>query len=142
VKGRKRHLLVDTLGLVQEVLVHSADLQDRDGARLLLEKIKEERKARFPRLKRIWADGGYSGDLVDWVAETLGCELEIVGKPKDQKGFQVLPRRWVVERTFSWFGKYRRLSKDYEAIPQSEEAAIFATMIHLMVRRLCPPKPT
>jgi len=98
-------------------------------------------KDRFPRLKVLWADGGYSGSLIDWVKATCGWLLEIVSKPKDQKGFQVLPRRWVVERTFAWIGKYRRLSKDYEATTASSEATIYGAMIHLMVRRLCPSKP-
>lgn len=137
VKGRKRHLVVDTLGLVLGVRVHSAGIQDRDGIKPLLEKIQD----RFPRLKLLWADGNYAGKLIDWVKEKLNWVLEIVSKPKDQKGFQVLPRRWVVERTLAWLGKYRRLSKDYEATTASSEGMIYGAMIHLMIRRLCPPKP-
>jgi len=132
VNGRKRHLLVDTLGLVLMVIVHAANIQDRDGARLLLEKVK----GRFPRLRLIWADGGYSGKLVDWVKTVFHWVLEIVKRSDDVKGFQVLPHRWVVERTFGWLGRYRRLSKDYEGLPESSEAMIYIAMIHLMVRRL------
>jgi len=132
IKGRKRHLLVDTLGLVLMVIVHAANIQDRDGARLLLEKVK----GRFPRLRLIWADGGYAGKLIDWVKTVFHWVLEIVKRSDDVKGFQVLPHRWVVERTFGWLGRYRRLSKDYEGLPESSEAMIYIAMIHLMVRRL------
>jgi putative transposase len=132
VNGRKRHLLVDTLGLVLMVVVHAANIQDRDGARLLLEKAR----GRFPRLRLIWADGGYTGKLVDWVKTLCLWVLEIVKRSDDVKGFQVLPHRWVVERTFGWLGRYRRLSKDYEGLPESSEAMIYIAMIHLMVRRL------
>ena len=130
--GRKRHLLVDTIGLVLKAVVHAADIQDRDGAKLLLEAVK----GRFPRLELIWADGGYAGQLIDWVKDTCGWVLEIVKRDDDQTGFVVLPRRWVVERTLAWLGRYRRLSKDYEALPQTGEALIYAAMAHLMVRRL------
>jgi putative transposase len=102
VNGRKRHLLVDTLGLVLMVVVHAANIQDRDGARLLLEKAR----GRFPRLRLIWADGGYTGKLVDWVKTLCLWVLEIVKRSDDVKGFQVLPHRWVVERTFGWLGRY------------------------------------
>jgi putative transposase len=132
VNGRKRHLLVDTLGLVLMVVVHAANIQDRDGARLLLEKAR----GRFPRLRLIWADGGYTGKLVDWVKTLCLWVLEIVKRSDDVKGFQVLLHRWVVERTFGWLGRYRRLSKDYEGLPESSEAMIYIAMIHLMVRRL------
>ena len=132
VNGRKRHLLVDTIGLVLKAVVHAADIQDRDGAKLLLEAVK----GRFPRLELIWADGGYAGQLIDWVKDTCGWVLEIVKRDDDQTGFVVLPRRWVVERTLAWLGRYRRLSKDYEALPQTGEALIYAAMAHLMVRRL------
>lgn len=129
VNGRKRHLLVDTLGLL---LMDAASIQDRDGAKLLLEKAK----GRFPRLRLIWADGGYTGKLVDWAKTLCHWVLEIVRRSDDVKGFQVLPHRWVVERTFGWLGRYRRLSKDYEGLPESSEAMIYIAMIHLMVRRL------
>jgi len=132
VNGRKRHILVDTLGLLLMVVVHAANLQDRDGARTVFEKVK----GKFARLQLIWADGGYAGKLVDWVKDVCGWVLTIVKRPEGMTGFQVLPRRWVVERTFAWLGRYRRLSKDYEASPETSEAMIYAAMTHLMVRRL------
>jgi putative transposase len=132
VKGRKRHILVDTMGLLLIVLVHAANIQDRDGARLLLNKAI----GCFTRLRLIWADGGYKGKLVDWVYNTHSWILEIVKRDKGVKGFQVLPRRWVVERTFAWLSFYRRLSKDYEVLTETSEAMIYAAMVHLMVRRL------
>jgi putative transposase len=132
VKGRKRHLLVDTMGLVLLVVVHVASIQDRDGARLLL----AQAKGLFPRLQRIWADGGYAGKLIAWVHETCGWLLEIIKRNDAVKGFKLLPRRWVVERTFGWLGRYRRLSKDYERLPESSEAMVYWAMTRLMVRRL------
>ena len=130
--GRKRHLLVDTIGLVLKVVVHPANIQDRDGAKTLLEAVK----GLLPRLMLIWADGGYAGQLIDWVKDVCGWVLEIVKRKDNQNGFIVLPRRWVVERTLAWLGRYRRLSKDYEALPQTSETLIYAAMCHLMVRRL------
>ena len=135
-KGRKRHVLVDTLGLVLCVIVHAASVQDRDGARKLLLRAG----ALFPGLRRVWADGGYEGKLVSWVKACLGWTLDIVKRPAKQKGFSVLPRRWVVERTFAWLGRYRRLSKDYEQLPQSGENMIYIAMINLMLHRLEPEK--
>lgn len=132
VKGRKRHLLVDRSGLLLTVVVHAADVQDRDGAKLVLEKVKGE----LPRLRLIWADGGYAGQLVGWAEQVCGWSVEIIQRPSGESGFVVLPRRWVVERTFAWLGKYRRLSKDYEALPETSEAWIYAAMVHVMVRRL------
>ena len=132
VKGRKRHILVDTMGLLLMVLVHAASIQDRDGAKSLLVKAKQC----FSRLRLIWADAAYSGKLVSWVLTTCSWVLEIVRRSDDVKGFQVLPRRWVVERTFAWLGRYRRLSKDYEALPETSEAMIYAAMSRLMLRRL------
>jgi putative transposase len=132
INGRKRHLLVDTMGLVLMVVVHTANIQDRDGARLLLAKAK----GLFPRLQRIWADGGYAGKLIGWLLETCGWVLEIIKRTDAVKGFKLLPRRWVVERTFGWLGRYRRLSKDYERIPGSSEAMVYWAMTRLMVRRL------
>ena len=118
------------------MVVHSAGIQDRDGAKLVLGRLFLGE--RFPRLKLIWADGAYGGDLVEWVKRFFGWALEIVKRPKDQKGFVVLPRRWVVERTLGWLGRYRRLSKEYEERPESEEAIILIAMINLMVHRLEP----
>ena len=132
VSGRKRHLLVDTMGLVLCVMVLAAHIQDRDGAKIVLEKIR----GCWPRLKLIWADGGCAGKLVDWVKEICGWVLEIVKRPQGMKGFQVLPRRWVVERTFGWLGRSRRLSKDYERLPETGEAWVYAAMTQLMLKRL------
>ncbi len=123
---------MDVLGLVLVVVVHPADVQDRDGAKLVLESVKDK----LPRLALIWADGGYAGQLITWVKTTCNWVLEIVRRSDDMKGFVVLPRRWVVERTFAWLGKYRRLSKDYEALPETSEAMIYTAMTHLMLRRL------
>ncbi len=109
----------DTLGLVLLVIVRAANIQDRDGARLLLEKAQK----RCPHL-RLWADGGYAGKLVAWVKTFCHWILEIVKRSDDVKGVHVLPQRWVVERTFGWPGRYRRLSKDYEGLPESSVAMI------------------
>jgi putative transposase len=125
--------VVDTLGLILCVVVHSAAIQDRDGAKLAIEKLV----GAFGRLKLIWADGGYAGKLIEWVA-ALGWVLEIVKRCDDVKGFKVLPRRWIVERTFGWLGRYRRHSKDYEHLTESSEAMIRISMINLMVHRLKP----
>jgi putative transposase len=114
------------------VVVHAASLQDRDGAKLALAQLK----GKFPRLKLIWADGGYAGQLVAWAKLFGGWILEIVKRNADLKGFVVLPKRWIVERTFAWFGKYRRLSKDYETLTDSSRAMIHIAMINLMVHRL------
>jgi putative transposase len=113
-------------------VVHAASLQDRDGAKLVFEKIRGE----FTRLKLIWADGAYAGQLVEWVKNACGWLLEIVRRNQGAKGFQLLPRRWVVERTFGWFGRYRRLSKDYEFQTDTSENMVLIAMIQLMVHRL------
>jgi putative transposase len=126
--------VVDTLGLILAVVVHCAGIQDRDGAKLVLEKLR----GAFPRLRLIWADGGYAGQLVAWVATFAGWVLEIVKRSDDMKGWVLLPHRWIVERTFGWLVKYRRLSKDYEETCASSEAWIRLVMIHLMARRLAP----
>ena len=114
------------------MVVHPANMQDRDGARLALMGLV----GRFPRLKRIWADGAYAGKLVEWTRKICGWKLELVRRPSGQHTFKVLPRRWVVERTFAWLGRYRRLSKDYEELPQTTEAWVYAAMTGLMLRRL------
>jgi len=132
IKGIKRHIVVDTLGLVVAVVVHTAALQDRDGAKLVLAKMQ----GRCPRLALLWADGGYAGKLVGWVQQVCGWLLQIVKRTDNLRGFVVLPRRWVVERTFGWMVQYRRLSKDYEFHPETSEAMIHVAMIHLMLRRL------
>lgn len=138
VKGRKRHIVVDTLGLLLLVVVHAANIQDRDGAKTVLERVK----AKFSRLQLIWADGGYAGKLVGWVKATCNWVLEIVKRNAEIKGFQLLRRRWVVERTFGWLGRYRRLSKDYEGLPKTSEAMVYAAMVHILVRRLARAGPT
>lgn len=134
VKGRKRHILVDTMGLLIAVAVTGANVQDRDGAKEVF-----QRAERVDRLKKIWADNAYAGQLVEWTRVNFGWELDIVRRPEGTKGFTLLPRRWVVERTFGWIGRYRLMSKDYEALETSSEADIRLTMIHVMVRRLARP---
>ena len=135
VTGRKRHSLVDTLGLVVKVIVTAGNVQDRDGAKLLLKELAIQVDT-IKRLKLIWVDGSYRGLLIDWVAEHLGWKLEVVEKPKDQVGFQILPKRWIVERTFAWLVRQRRLVRDYERLPETSESFIYVAMIRLMVRRL------
>lgn len=134
VNGRKRHIIVDTLGLILAVVVHAADIQDRDGARLVLARIK----GGFPRLKKILTDGIYNGGIAEWAKQFGGWILEIVPKPEktEDEPFKVMKWRWIVERTFAWLGRNRRLSKDYERQPESSEALIHIAMIHLMLRRL------
>ena len=133
VVGRKRHILVDTMGLILAVVVHSAGIQDRDGAKAVLDRIKKEHPQ---RLELVWADGGYAGKLIEWVKKECGLVLEIVKRSDDVKGFKLLPRRWVVERTFAWLGRFRRMSKDYEFNTSTSEAMIHLAMINIMTRRL------
>ena len=116
------------------MVVHAANIQESEGAKLVLRRAL----GWFPRLRLIWADQGYKDHLVTWAKAVTGWVVEIVTRPEGAKGFQVLPRRWVVERTFAWLGRYRRLSKDYERQPESSEALIYIAMIHLMLRRLEP----
>jgi putative transposase len=150
VSGRKRHILVDTLGLVMGVVVHEANIQDRAGAVLLFDKVRNM----FPRMQHVWADAGYTGKLIAAVKQVMGWTLEIVKHPwsgnvwiwveKGQPapviekpvGFVVLKRRWVVERTFAWLGKSRRMSRDFEALPETSENLVYQVMIRLMLRRL------
>ena len=133
VNGRKRHIVVDTMGLILAVVVHPASWQDRVAGREVLSKLV----GIFRRLEVIWADAGYAGSLVGWAKEVGGWAVKIVRR-QVQGRFEVLPRRWVVERTFAWLGKYRRLSKDYEATCSSAEAFIYIAMINLMLHRLAP----
>ena len=128
-KGRKRHIVVDTQGLLLAVAVHPANIQDRDGAKLVLSWLL----GRLSRLERMWADGG---KLVQWAKEVGGWSLEVVRRPRQLRTFEVLPRRWVVERTFGWLNLQRRLSKDYEGLPETTEAWIHTAMTGLMLRRL------
>ena len=124
--------MVDTLGMLLAIVVHTADIQDRDGAKLVLARLV----GKFPRLAKIWVDGGYAGQVIDWAKEHGGWVLEVVKRPKDSEGFTVLPKRWIVERTFAWLGRARRLSKDYEGLAETSEAWIHIAMIHLMLKRL------
>ena len=152
--GRKRHLLVDTMGLLLKVVVHAANLQDREGVKLLLEPIK----GRFPRISLVWVDNAYTGTGRTWIKEHMGWEVEVVSHPRRPRGmwvwpgmeitpelvavferprgFRHLPRRWVVERTLAWIGRYRRMSKDYEYLTSSSEAMVYLTMLRLMLTRL------
>ena len=127
--------MVDTLGLIMAVVVHGAQLQDREGAKLLLERASTD-PALLSRLKKVWADGGYRGTLADWVAEHYDYALEIVKRPRDTVGFTVLPHRWIVERTLAWISRCRRFAKDDEYLPGVSEPLIYLAMIGLMVRRL------
>jgi putative transposase len=120
------------MGLILMVVVHAASIQDRDGAKLVFSKIRDS----FPKLFLIWADAGYAGQLVHWVQHFIGCVLSIIKRSDDTKGFEILPRRWVVERTLAWLGRYRRLSKDYEYLTDTSEAMVYAAMTHLMLRRI------
>lgn len=136
VTGRKRQLLVDTEGLLVGTLVHSADIQDREGGEWLLIEVA----AHSPRLTKIFADQGYSGEFVTTARRLFGLEVEIVKKDRTQPGFAVLPQRWKVERSIAWTNRNRRLSKDYEHTPESSEAWIYLAFIHLMLKRLHPDK--
>jgi putative transposase len=120
------------MGMMLGAVVHPANIQDRDGAKLLFEKVKD----RYPRLRLVWADGGYAGQLIAWLNDCCEWTLEIVKRNADLKGFHVLPRRWVVERTFGWIGRYRRMSKDYEELEKNSEAMIYLSMTRLMLKRL------
>ncbi len=134
VKGRKRHLLVDTLGLVLALTVTTAEVQDRDGCRLLLKKLSGSCK----KLRKVWVDGGYRGLLLDWVALHFKFVLSVVLRSDKRKEFIVLPKRWVVERTFAWLSHHRRLSKDYEVFERTSETLIYLAMTRLMLRRIQP----
>jgi putative transposase len=148
VSGRKRHLLVDTGGLVLKAVVHAANVTDRQGGQQLLEAMGDLGQT-FPRLRHVWVDSAYQGSFTDWVEQTLHWTVEVVKRPSrwrwvpaDQEppevpgGFQVVRRRWVVERTFGWLGRWRRTSKDYEYLPATSEGVIYLAMIRVMLRRL------
>jgi putative transposase len=130
--GRKRHILVDTLGLLWMVVVHSAGVQDAPGGQLVLQRlfdrIKKSVHNRWCRLKLIWVDSAY-GALVEPARQRFGWKLEVVSRPPGTKGFQILPHRWVVERSFGWFGRYRRLARDYEHTTRSSEAMTYLASI-------------
>jgi len=135
--GRKRHLIVDVLGLVLLVVVHSASIQDGAGGLLTLQKLFDQIKGsvhnRWCRLKLIWADGAYTS-IVETVRQKFGWVLEIVKRSDDVKGFKVLPHRWVVERTFGWLGRYRRLARDYEHTTSSSENMVYIASIRRMLK--------
>ena len=132
VAGRKRTLLVDTTGLVLRVLVHPADIQDSEGAEWLLANFRRD----FPTLKLIWVDQGYKDWIVEDAKTYYALTLQQVQKPKEQVGFAVQPRRWVVERTFAWLCRGRRLSKDYEKLAENSESVVYIGSIRLMLKRL------
>ena len=132
INGRKRHIAVDTLGLLLAVIVTPASVQDRDGAHTLLALLTE----RFTRIQLIWADGGYAGRLVVWAKSALHLAVSIVKRSDDTKGFVLLPRRWVVERTFGWLLRYRRLVRDHERRPDHHEAMVLWATVTIMTRQL------
>ena len=134
VNGTKRHLAVDTIGLLLTVLVTAASVQDRDAAKPLLWNLRRA----FPSVRLAWADGGYAGKLVTWARTRLKPKLtlQIIRRPDDLHTFQVLPRRWVVERTLSWITRHRRTVRDYERLPAHHETYIYWSMIMVMTRRL------
>jgi len=131
VKGRKRHIIVDTIGCVLAVMVHAANVYDGNGARGVIQKLFKG----LDTVKIIWADQTYRGDLEKWVGEEFSCELEVVEKKK-QKGFVVQPKRWVVERTFAWLSRFRRLNRDYEREPKSSESMVNIASIRLILKSL------
>jgi putative transposase len=132
IKGRKRHLIVDTNGFVLRVLVHAADISESEGAIWLLNEYSEA----LATLDTIRVDQGYKQMLVEWVNQYLSCSVEVIEKPADQVGFAVLPKRWVVERTFAWLGRYRQLSKEYDRRPESTEGWIYLASIDILLKRL------
>lgn len=134
VNGRKRHIVVDTVGLLLVVMVTAASVQDRDGGKRVLERLRFQ----MPSVALIWADGGYAGRLVEFARQVLRVTVEIVRKRPGQRTFEVLPRRWVVERTFAWITRCRRLAWDYERTIEHSEAMVLWAMIGLMTRRLAP----
>lgn len=136
INGRKRHTLVDTCGNLLDVVVNAADSQDRDGAKLVFAKLPAETIA---SLKKIWADNNYRGtDFLDWLQTNIAASLEITNRPANAKGFVVVPVRWIVERSLAWFGRFRRLSKDYEHCTKSSEGIIYIASIVTMLRRIKP----
>jgi putative transposase len=136
IKGRKRHLVVDTLGLVMMVVVTAANISDQQGARLIFERLATWPE-RIKRLMLIWVDGTYEGaDFMKWTMDTYHWILETIKRSDNTKGFVLLPKRWVVERTWGWLNWSRRLSKDYEVWPETSEAFIYIAMIRIMLRRL------
>ncbi|GHT01702.1 hypothetical protein FACS1894108_15640 [Planctomycetales bacterium] len=138
IKGIKRHIVVDVLGLLIGVIVHSANLQDRDGAKLLLPKVK----GRLPRVQLIWADGGYAGKLIKWVKDETAWTLEIVKRNRDLQTFKVLPKRWIVERTFGWLMFWRIFNRHHERQHLTAENIMWIAMTKNMLRYLTLKNPT
>jgi len=135
VKGRKRHIAVDTLGLMWALAVHAAHISETRGARLILIRLYQV----CPGLKKIFVDGGYFKGIIEWGLAMFGYLVEVVKRSDAAKGFQLLPKRWIVERTFGWLNWYRRLAKDYEHNPRNSEALITLAMIKIMAKRLAYP---
>jgi putative transposase len=132
IKGKKRHIVVDTLGLILVVVIHAANIHDSVGAKEVLKTLKDKF---LSCIKKIFADGGYVGDLIDWTKYKHGFEIEIVKRTEEHK-FKILPKRWIVERTFGWLSFHRRLSKDYERLDESGIAFIQLAMIRLMLNKI------
>jgi putative transposase len=132
VKGRKQHIITDTMGLLLVVIVHAANIHDSQAAYDVINKLR----GRFSRMIKIFADGGYRGELIEKIQKSFGWILDIVLRSDHNKSFIVLPKRWVVERTFAWFESYRRLSKDYEYHTDTSETMIQLAMIRLMLNRI------
>lgn len=132
IKGRKRHILVDTLGFLIAATVHAASIQDRVGAKHVIRKAK----MKYEELVKLWADGGYAGTLIAWAKETWGIDLEIVKRSDAGQGFIVLPKRWIVERTLAWLTRCRRLARDYERLTKTAETMIYLGMTRLMLTRI------
>ena len=132
VSGRKRHIITDTMGFILAIVIHNANIQDRDGAKLVLKKLQYK----YPLLNKILADGGYAGQLIEWTLLTFGWTLEVVNKVLGVSCFTVIPKRWVVERTFGWFNFNRRLAKDYEVENECSVAFIHLAMIRMMLNRI------
>ena len=132
VNGRKRHIITDTLGFLMAIVIHDANINDREGAKLLIGQLR----GKYPRLLKIMADQGYTGELLEWVTKSFGWILEIVSRVVGIAGFNVLPKRWIVERTFGWFNFQRRLAKDYELLPCCSEAMIRLSMIRIMLNKI------
>jgi len=132
INGRKRHIITDTLGFLMAIVIHDANINDREGARLLL----KNAMYKYPRLRKILVDQGYTGELLEWAMNVFGWVIEVVTKVVGMSGFNVLPKRWIVERTFGWFNFQRRLAKDYELLPCCSEAMIRLSMIRIMLNKI------
>ena len=139
IKGKKRHALVDTTGLLMSIFVHPADIQDRDGGVMLMQKMGSKK---FPRLKKLFADGGYRGPKFAEALKKIfsNLKVEIVKRSDNAEGFEIIPKRWVVERTFAWLGRCRRLAKDWENLTAHALAFVKLASIRFMLRKLCSPQ--